>query len=221
MHNLVLVTSVINTPNTPLSYCDNRSVYTREERFKQTQHTLNTIRKSIPNCIIFLVECTDFTLEENDYLQSNCDYILNLWDQKHLHPNIFGLSKALGEGTMTIHAIEYIKHNNIQFNNLFKISGRYYLDQNFEYSKYDNDKIVVRQHDPSNVITCLYKLPFQYVEYFSKFMLSKKEGMEQCLAYETLFDSFIKSIPSNDVIFNDVMGVQGLCAVTRMQLFQF
>ena len=37
MSNLVLITSVINTPNTPLSYSKIRSVFTREQRFEQTK----------------------------------------------------------------------------------------------------------------------------------------------------------------------------------------
>ena len=36
MSNFVLITSVINTPNTPLSYSAVRSVFTRKERYEQT-----------------------------------------------------------------------------------------------------------------------------------------------------------------------------------------
>ena len=33
MNNIILITSVINTPNKPLSYSKTRSVYNRRERF--------------------------------------------------------------------------------------------------------------------------------------------------------------------------------------------
>ena len=36
MNNIILITSVINTPNKPLSYSKTRSVYNRRERFEQT-----------------------------------------------------------------------------------------------------------------------------------------------------------------------------------------
>ena len=39
MNNLVLITSIICTPNTPLSYTNTRSVYTHDERFEQTKRT--------------------------------------------------------------------------------------------------------------------------------------------------------------------------------------
>ncbi len=37
MKNLIIVTSIINLPNTPLSYSPTRTIYTREERFEQTK----------------------------------------------------------------------------------------------------------------------------------------------------------------------------------------
>ena len=48
MSNLVLITSVINTPNLPLSYSKVRSVFTREERFEQTKKTVESIKKTYP-----------------------------------------------------------------------------------------------------------------------------------------------------------------------------
>jgi glycosyltransferase involved in cell wall biosynthesis len=70
MKNLFIITSVINTPNKPLSYISTRSVYSREERFNQTQITIISIRKYIPDCFIFLVECTDFTNDEYDGIEN-------------------------------------------------------------------------------------------------------------------------------------------------------
>lgn len=35
MKNITLITSVIDTPNIPLSYTNTRSVYTKEVRFEQ------------------------------------------------------------------------------------------------------------------------------------------------------------------------------------------
>ena len=98
MNNLVLITSVINTPNTPLSYSKTRSVFTREERFQQTKKTIQSIKEKIPNHTIMIVECTDFTEEEKYYFEKECDYVLNLWERKELHSNIFGISNHLEKG---------------------------------------------------------------------------------------------------------------------------
>jgi hypothetical protein len=54
MNNLVLITSVVKTPDKPLSYINSRSIYTHEERFEQTKKTIQSIRQKIPNVKIFL-----------------------------------------------------------------------------------------------------------------------------------------------------------------------
>jgi hypothetical protein len=45
MNNLVFISSIINTPNIPLSYTNVRSVFSHEERFIQTKKTIETIKK--------------------------------------------------------------------------------------------------------------------------------------------------------------------------------
>ena len=42
--NIVLITSIINTPNTTLSYSSIRSVFNRKERFEQTKKTVESIK---------------------------------------------------------------------------------------------------------------------------------------------------------------------------------
>ena len=131
MNNIILITSVINTPNNPLSYSKTRSVYNRNERFEQTKKTIQSVKEKLPNIKIMIVECSNFNEEENNYFKENCDYILNLWEKKELHNNIFGTSKSLGEGTMTIEALKYIEELNLEYQYLYKISGRYWLNDNF------------------------------------------------------------------------------------------
>ena len=111
MNNLVLITSVICIENKPLSYTNVRSVYSHEERFNQTQKTIQTIREKIPNSKILIVECSNLNEDITRYLVKNSDYFLNLYNNEQIRNSTTGLSKALGEGTMTICAINYIKHN--------------------------------------------------------------------------------------------------------------
>jgi hypothetical protein len=118
MNNLVLITSIIDTPNTSLSYSDIRSVFSRDERFEQTKLTIQSVRDKIPNSKILLIECTEFTNEEKEYFNTNCDYVLNLINDKYAKEAIYSQIKLLGECTYTVKAIEYIKENNLQFDNL-------------------------------------------------------------------------------------------------------
>ena len=129
--------------NKPLSYINTRSIYTHQERFEQTKKTIQSIREKIPIVKIFIVECSNLDDEQNEYLKNNCDYFLNLINQPDKVENIYSISKALGEGTMTIEAINYIKENNIEFDNLFKITGRYWLSNNFNYKNFENNNIIV------------------------------------------------------------------------------
>ena len=87
--NLILETSIINTPDIPLSYSNIRSYYTNEERFQQTVNTIKTIKDKIPNAKIMIVECSNLEQDKLLYLTQNCDYFLNLIDQPDKVSNIY------------------------------------------------------------------------------------------------------------------------------------
>jgi hypothetical protein len=216
MNNLVLITSVIKTPNLALSYTETRSVFTSEERFEQTKKTIQTMKEKIPNSKIFIVECSELNEEQNDYLIKNSDYFLNLYDNSELRKNIYGRSKSLGEGTMTIAALEYIINNNINYDNLIKISGRYWLSDNFLYSNFENDNIVIKyiNNDSNNVLTALYKLPKVCVEKLKDFLIKNIYKMFACIGYEVLFSEFINGLSVSKNIL-DTIGIQGYVSVSK------
>ena len=210
MNDLVLITSVINTPNIPLSYSKTRSVFSRKERFTQTKNTIISIKHKIPNCKIIIVECSDLNSEEQEYLSINCDYILNLWEKKELHNNIFGKSKSLGEGTMTILALKYINDMNIKYNYLYKISGRYWLNDNFNIYNIENNIFRRIGNDENNIFTALYKINKNTVEKLEIFLIDNMQNMRNCIGYEVLMSQFIKNI---DKILVDIIGLSGFITV--------
>lgn len=212
MKNLVLITSIINPSNKPLSYSNVRSVYTREERYIQTKKTIESVKKHIPDIKIMIIECADFTKEENDYFEKECDYILNLWDKNDIHPQIFGSSKSLGEGTLTMEALKYIENNKIVFDNLFKICGRYRLNENFNYNVYKNNNLIFRKIN-KKICTGFYKLPFNFVSVLLNFLINSKNEMANCIEYETLFYNFSNIIDYENVSFIDEIGFEGNCTV--------
>tara|TARA_B100000900_G_scaffold371612_1_gene350955 strand:+ start:508 stop:1161 length:654 start_codon:yes stop_codon:yes gene_type:complete len=206
MTDLVLVTSVINTPNKQLSYSKTRSVFSRKERFEQTKKTIQSIKEKISNCKIILVECTDFNDEEYNYFKDNCDYLLNLWNDKNLHDYIFGISKSLGEGTMTIKAIQYIQQLNLEYNYLYKISGRYWLNKNFTLIEIKSNIFKRINNNPNNIFTALYKIDKESVNKLLYFLVNNIENMEKCIGYEILIAHFIKNIDKKLV---DIIGLSG------------
>jgi hypothetical protein len=215
MENIVLITSIIKTPNIPLSY-GTRSIYTSEERFEQTKLTIQSIREKIPNCKIFIVECSELSDDEKDYFIKNCDYVLNLYNNIDLRNKIYSRSKALGEGTMTISALDFLKKNNIYYNNLIKVSGRYFLSENFNIENFINDDIVIKYIDnnDNNVFTGLYKLPIKCIENFKEFLQYNYNNMVLCMGYECLFAQFIKTQQHKKQIFNPI-GLKGYVSVSN------
>jgi hypothetical protein len=208
MSNLVLITSVINTPNIPLSYSNTRSVFSRYERFVQTKKTIESIKNNLPNDKIIIVECSELNQEETDYLNDTCDYILNLWEKKELHDSIFGISKSLGEGTMTMEALNYIK--DLEYNYLYKISGRYWLNTNFEIGKIQCNVFKRINNNENNIFTALYKIDKNTVEQLLLFLTKNIEAMKKCIGYEVLMSHFVKNIDKKMV---DIIGLSGFVTV--------
>jgi len=215
MNNLVLITSVIKTPEKPLSYTNNRSIYTHQERFEQTKKTIQSIKEKIINAKIFIVECSNLDDEQNEYFKNNSDYFLNLYENETLRNDIYGISKSLGEGTMTYCALKNIIYNNIEFNSLIKISGRYWLSTNFNYKNFDNNNNVIKYIDDNinNVFTGLYKLSKKNVNKLIIFLNNNVSTMRQCIGYENLFADFIKS-QNISVISLKSIGLEGPVSVS-------
>lgn len=216
MDNLLLIPSIIKTPNLPLSYIENRSVYSHNERYEQTKKTIISVKEKIPNCKIILVECSDLEDDQLSYLKNNVDYFINLINNPIDMEYIYSKSKSLGESTMTMRAIEFIFNNNLKFDNFFKLTGRYWLSDNFLYTNFENDKIVIHyiNNDVNNVATSLYKLKYQNIQYFYTFLSSNIELMKQCMGHEVLFALFLKQMDSNIIQHMDKIGVNGLIAVS-------
>jgi hypothetical protein len=218
METLVFITSIIKPPDTPLSY-GTRSVYTSQERFEQTKITIQSAKEKIPNSKIFLVECSDLNEQETNYFLQNTTYFLNLYDT-NLRNNMHSPSKSLCEGTMTICGLQFLLQNNIAYDNLIKISGRYYLSERFDFSNFMNDDIVIKyiSNDANNVFTGLFKIPRQCTETLFAFLQNSFNRMIACVGYEVLFADFIKTQLIPKKIVNPI-GLKGYVSVSKNELY--
>jgi len=214
--NITLITSIINTPDLPLSYIKTRSVYTKEERFEQTKNTIRSIREKIPNNKIMLMECSQLTEEEREYFKENTDIFLNIQDtnNQNLIQRMFTPSKALGEGTMTILALTYLFENKVPFQNFFKVSGRYWLNDNFEYALFDNNEITIKYINGhiENGLTSLYKLPYEATQNWIDYLINSEEDFLNCRGYENIFAQYLKLVKSKKIIEGEI-GVSGNISV--------
>lgn len=147
--DLVIVSSAINTCQAPLSYHPIRSVFDKNKRYEQTLQTLESIKK-IPNKKIYFVECTDIPEFEED-IRRSVDYYKNVY--KGNEAVIDGPYKNVGE------AISLLVVDTDEYENVYKISGRYYLNDEFDYSLWDNDDTMMWVDDANGWrLTTFYKI---------------------------------------------------------------
>ena len=215
MKDIILITSVIRPPDKPLSYTNIRSVFTANERFEQTKKTIESVKQNIPNGIICMVECSQLLKDELHYLCHNVDIFINIMDtcNQELIDRVYSHSKSLGEGTQTIFALQYLLDNNIEYKNFFKLSGRYWISDIFNYDNFNNEEIVINymNQDPNICLTVLYKLPNkQIVNDFLCFLIANINEMEQCIGYECLVARFMHKYPHKQI---QPIGISGYVSI--------
>lgn len=154
--NLCIITSVINISSNPLNYTKKRSVFSAQERFDQTIKTIESLRK-IPNSFILHIEGSTITAEWEREIREKTDLFLNIYDggTDQLRKKIDGKYKNIAEGTMIYKGLQIIALPLYQ--NIFKISGRYWLNEKFDWDRWENNDSMFRT-DAGILITCFYKI---------------------------------------------------------------
>ncbi len=164
-YNIVIITSKIYVTNKPLSYAKNRSIFSKEERYEQVQNTINSVRKYIPDCFILLYDNSEFDDNEFNTLRNLTDCFINHHNDEIT--NEFtdnSIHKLYGEIAQTYKMLHYLKkyYENINIRNMFKITGRYLINETFNFEQFDNDNNMFKRNekvkDRSYFYTCFYKI---------------------------------------------------------------
>ena len=163
--NIVLITSKIYVSNNAFSYTNNRSFYTPKERYLQTIETIDTIKKNIPNYYIILFDNSYFDDNLKSKLKKNVDLFINITNDIKLNyfTDVYEY-KAFADISQQISFYNYfLKHINIDtIQHFFKISGRYLINDSFDYNVYNNDYNIMKKNelvlDRDYYFTCFYKL---------------------------------------------------------------
>ena len=165
--DIFVVTSVINTGSIGWSYNYPRSIFTPDQRLQQTLKTIKSVREVSPDSEILFVEASQLSKDTLDMLKKRCDYMYYLGEDDETRNNcIKSNCKGLGDAWLIYKGIEYIKNKKIACRNIFKLSGRYRLNNNFNRMNISNDLITFRPVSsticfsvPSSLIDlCLNKL---------------------------------------------------------------
>jgi mannosyltransferase OCH1-like enzyme len=216
--SIVIITSVLNCINKPLSYFNTRSIFTLEERYNQTIETINTINMYIPDIEIIFIECSDlrnFSNIEND-IKDKVNYYFNFYDNVEIRECVNSEFKGLGEAKLLIEAINKIIIINNNYKNLFKISARYYINSDFNYDELDekNNYFTYWDNSIESYCTIFYKLNYDYIYDFKNALINsipnlyKNESIESCI-----YKNF-----KNNIKIVDKMNISG-CLATEGYLF--
>lgn len=224
VENIIIITSLVN--------CNKESVFKINERFEQTKHTIHTLKEKIPNSFICLIDASKLNKEEETYLIGNVDMLINCNNVESV-ANIVYTNKHAGENLYTLYAFEAL--NNIKetttigtynfsmfpkLKNIFKISGRYYLNDNFNYIDYDNNYNVIKIVDPNvwcyKCVTCFYKININYINDYIGHLKSTKHMLLNNNDYSIVCEHilFLYIIYNSSILKNPKeLGVSGKLSI--------
>lgn len=219
--NLVLITSKIKVSNVKFTYSPVRSTYSLEERYAQTFETIETIRKYIPNSYIVLFDNSNFSKYEITQLSSVVDNFINITNDAEL--NYYtneSVTKAFGDIIQQIKIYDYfiktIDISNVK--NFFKISGRYLINENFNYlTIYNNDANVIKKNqlvkDREYYYTSFYKLTNTNIEfYFNELkQIIKNETLYYNVDCEVIVGQILKK--TQNLIIAETLGITQRIAI--------
>ena len=194
MKNCIIITSVVQTTNTPLNYSETRSIYSHQQRFEQTLETIESVRKYIPNVHILLIECSPPS-EWMEQLKSKVNQFINLEFNETVNNS---LEKGLGEKTLLLHALSSLTE---EYAYIYKITGRYVLQNEINWEPSDLFTFVKTPvyGSESTVHTFFYRIPNSKLSMF-------KEMFEQYTGTENI-EMFMYRKLENQINFIDRIGI--------------
>ncbi len=160
--DIFLITSVINTGTNAWSYTNVRSTYTPQQRFEQTLRTIESIRNLTDGSRIILVECSNLDNNMEEKLKSCVDIYFQLYDDLNVRAACLNSDKkGYGELLQTKYVSEYLLNTNMSYRRLFKISGRYFLNDSFRKEMFSDSEFAFRDPFPNSINhpTVLYSVP--------------------------------------------------------------
>jgi hypothetical protein len=206
--NLFIITSVLVPIDRPLTYSETRSLYTPHERFFQTLETIRSIRSKAPNNYIYFLEGSNAPIEMENALIRLVDKYINCSQDEEIKLNVEDSQKSKGEVALLLYGLNHLD-NLDDFENIFKISGRYYLNDRFDFNKLD--------HHFNNFRLCgdwyattLYKIHRSHLKKYREALVSSLQYID--LGIEVaLCRVYPPSDPDNQILGE--LGVSGMVAV--------
>ena len=199
-----LISSMLSFPEKRLSYSVRRSVFSPEQRLEQTLKTIDSVRRKIPACQVVLVEMGQETYLM-DTLREAADKIIVVGNRRLVRCACDSRHKGLGEAAGLLAAGHRLRHLGDYY---FKLSGRYFLDDDFRLEKWSGHSFTVRMYDRA-ISTRLYGFPTELFDTWRRALwlslpwLSLGRGLEH---------EMYRHLPKSETLDIGVLGVSGLVA---------
>jgi hypothetical protein len=154
---LFIITSVAYFKDAPQNYTDKRSAFNSKTRELQTLNTVKSIRKYARNSEIILIE-SGIKKDISPKILKAINIYIYTGDNYFVRKACDGPKKGFGEAMSIIFGLKNIIDLD-KYNYIFKISGRYFLNDRFNIRSFDNadyDFTFKKYDNPVQVSTRLY-----------------------------------------------------------------
>ena len=176
--NIVIITSKIITNNVSYTYSNIRSIYTSDERFQQTLKTIESIKKYINDVFIIIIDNSILSNEQINIINSNVDLFINVTNNSELN---YFTDKCIYKGFGELAQLLFIFNNYLNkldvtnVKNLFKISGRYIINDNIDFMNLIDTNIFKKNNlvtDRDYYYTCFFKIIISKIDNFYTALLN-------------------------------------------------
>lgn len=151
--NLIIITSVINNSS---------GFFNPKDRLNQlVDKTIPSIINKIPNAKIVLLEGSILNNEQLEVLKKLPIKIFN-------KENTVNIDKTIGELILISSFFEsdmFLTDKNV-YENIIKISGRYFLLENFDFKINQNQNVIKNDHNRKVCETRYYKIYKEYINHY-------------------------------------------------------
>eukprot|EP00434_Breviolum_minutum_P043381 symbB.v1.2.038666.t1/scaffold6017.1/size25353/2 len=150
----------------PLWYAKNRSRFSAPQRFEQTLETIRSIRSKIPHSFVVLIDNSELTHVQLKTLRSSVDVLINDVNNEELRQATDKAeAKQLGEAKLLLQGLAALEQHQVMFKQLFKLTGRYLINEDFRFGDYDNAFNIFKLAD-KGISVKLGKSYYAYTSFF-------------------------------------------------------
>jgi len=211
MSVVFVVTSVIHTGSAPWSYTPGRSLFSAAERYEQTLCTIASIRQYVPGAKVLLVEGSHLSDEYRSGITAVCDWFHDVSALAETSTCcIQSPKKGLGDAWLLLCGLKYLQDQCIDAKTIFKMSGRYRLNEQFSLSRISDTQPTFRQISGTCCATFCFAVPGYMLGRYIQ-IVSETVAMYSGAQNPSLEDYLPRQFGAIHEI--DCMGAEGIIAV--------